>query len=302
MTRMRLTWFCAALTLMVLASRAETLPGFPARPSATATNIIPPPLPDTPSPVAFFRQLLVMTARERNQALTNRTPAARERIMVKIREYLALDPNERELRLQATELRWYLTPLLRLPATEREPALSRVPEELRGLVQSRLMHWDILPPSLKQNLLANEKTLQYFAQVQTNNPVALTAEQQRLSEQFNRFFELTSKEKQQTLGKLSEPERAAMDKTLKTFEKLPPQQRMLCIRNYAKFAGMNPAERTEFLKNAEQWSKMTPAERQSWRNLVAQVPQMPPVPPPVIPANLIPPSVIKTPRPSVATN
>jgi hypothetical protein len=243
-----------------------------------------------------------MTPIERTRALTNRTAEARARILTKVREYLTLDPNERELRLRATELRWYLTPLLRIQADDREAAIARVPDDLRGLVQSRLQQWTILPPSVQAELLNNEKTLQYFAQVQTNNPTAMSDEQKQLSEQFNQFFELTPREKTKTLGTLSEAERAAMEKTLKTFEQLPPEQRIRCVRNYAKFAGMNATERVEFLKNAEQWSKLSPAERQSWRTLVAQVPVLPPLPPAVIPANLMPPGAGKVPRPSVATN
>ena len=37
-------------------------------------------------------------------------------------------------------------------------------------------------------------------------------------------------------------------------------------------------EQAEFLKNAERWSQMSPAERQAWRDLVANVPQWPPLP------------------------
>jgi len=63
-----------------------------------------------------------MSPAERNHSLTNRTPEARARILAKVREYQVLGPDERELRLRATELRWYLTPLLRGHAEE----LSRV--------------------------------------------------------------------------------------------------------------------------------------------------------------------------------
>jgi hypothetical protein len=229
-----------------------------------------------------------MNPRERINSLTNRPPETRERILAKVREYQALGPDERELRLRATELRWWLTPLLRMSPTNREARLAQVPEDLRGLVQSRLTQWDILPPPLQQEFLASDRTLHYFARVEPTIAGAVTPEQQKISEQFNQFFEFTPKEKEQTLATLSDSERAQMEKTLKTFETLPAQQRMQCVRNYAKFAGMSNSERTEFLKNAEQWSKMSPQERQSWRDLVAHVPMMPPMPPPVIPPNLIP--------------
>ena len=277
---------------------AQTPPIFPGQ---TDTNLIP-PMPKLQSPVTFFRQLLLMTTLERNNSLSNRPPEARAKILAKVREYEVLGPNARELRLRATELRWYLTPLLRAPADTRETRLAQVPEDLRGLVESRLKQWDLLPPPLQKEFLASDPALHYFARVEVTNQIAATPEQEKLNQQFNQFFELTPVEKQQMLNTLSATERVQMEKTLQTFETLPPKQRLTCLRNYAKFAGMSAAERAEFLKNAEKWSQMSPKERQTWRDLVAHVPQWPPMPPTTVPPNLIPHALPKIPRPSVATN
>ena len=301
MSRLTLTIFSLAAGATLLA-QAQSLPT-PAsvRFSAAPTNILP-PLPQAQSPVNFFRHLLAMSSAERTASLTNRPVEVRARILAKVREYQALGPDERELRLRATDLRWHLTPLLRVPVTERDRRLALVPDDLRGLVTTRLAQWDILPPPLQQEFLANDKVLHSFAHVEGTNQPAPTPEQQQIAEQFNRFFELTTAEKQQTLGTLSAAERAQMEKTLQSFEKLPPQQRIICVRNYAKFAGMTAAERAEFLKNAENWSQMSPRERQTWRDLVAHVPQWPPMPPATVPSILIPHNPAKIPRPNMATN
>jgi len=274
----------------------------PANFSSSTTNLIP-LIPRPQSPVNYFRQLLAMSPVERNNSLTNRPPGTRARILAKVREYQMLGPDERELRLRATDLRWWLTPLLRTPPADREARLAQVPEDLQRLVQSRLEQWDLLPPPVQQELLANDHTLHYFARVETTtNTVAASPEQQRMTEQFNQFFELTPAEKQQTLGTLSDAERAQMEKTLKTFDQLPPQKRAQCVRNYTKFAGMSAAERAEFLKNAESWSKLSPKERQAWRDLVTRIPEWPPLPPPVVPPNLIPHTPPTIHRTSMATN
>ena len=268
------------------------------------TNLMP-PLPQAQSPVSFFRQLLAMSLKERADSLTNRAPESRARILAKVREYQALGPDERELRLRATELRWYLTPLLRAPPTDREARLAQVPDDLRSLVKKRLEQWDILPPPVQQEFLVNDKTLHYFASVETTNHPATDAAHQKIAEQFNSFFELSDAEKQQTLNSLSNAERAQMEKTLKAFEQLPPQQRFQCLRNYAKFSGMSATERAEFLKSAERWSQLPPKERQAWRDLVASVPPWPPMPPAMVPPSIIPhaaPVSPKIPRPTVATN
>lgn len=299
MSRVPPSIFCLAAAALVFTAPAQNAPPVRAKFSSAATNL-PPPMPPTVSPVTFFRLLLAMPPAERNQSLANRPPEARARILAKVREYQALGLDERELRLRATELRWYLMPLLRTPPDQREAWLAQVPPDLRELVKSRLTQWDLLPPPLQQEFLANDRALHYFAHVETPGPPAPDPAQQKIAEQFNQFLELTPEEKQRTLGTLSEAERAQMEKTLQSFGSLPPQQRRLCVRNYAKFAGMTGTERAEFLKNAESWSKMSPAERQAWRDLVAHVPLWPPAPPLQSPP--LPPAAPNAPRPKMATN
>jgi hypothetical protein len=281
-------------------------------------NILP-PVPQMLSPVNSFRQLLAMKPQERRDYLTNRPPEIRERILAKVREYLTLDPDERELRLRATELRWYLMPLLRESPTNLTARLAQVPDDLRGLVQSRLAQWSILPPSLQKEFLENEGTLHYFSDVHsTNSPSpggrfvpsdsdqarwnALTEnDRRRITDEFNQFFALTQAEKQKALKTLSGAEQSQIEKTLVTFSNLPPAQRRQCIHAFTQFAGMSPAERAEFLKNAERWAQLPPKERQAWRDLVAQVPLWPPLPHALI-LPPVPPHQPPHPHAAVATN
>jgi hypothetical protein len=284
------------LTISPLFAGAVSDSALPAKLPLVPTNTLP-ALPSESSPVVLFRQLLAMRPAEREIFLTNHPPEIRKRILVKVDEYEALDPNMRELRLRATELRWYLMPLLREPPTDRAARLAQVPEDIRELVEDRLNQWTILPPPLQQEFLENEHTLRYFASVDVSGGPpenagrgpndgeqarwnALPETQHRqITAEFNQFFELTPHEKQKVLGTLSDIERQQMEKTLQAFGKLPPQQRDECVRAFTKFAEMNATERAEFLKNAECWSQMPPAERQAWRDLVVNVPEWPPLPP-----------------------
>jgi hypothetical protein len=302
----------AHLTVSTLTAQDSGSVPVPAKSPQVPANIMPPP---PQSPVKFFRQLLAMTPQDRANYLTNRPPEVRDRIRAKVGEYLALDPNERELRLRATELRWYLMPLLREPPENRAARLAQVPDDLRGLVQSRLAGWSILPPSLQKEFLDNEGILRYFSHVDsTNNPPAGLSDanqarwnalsendRRRITNEFNQFFELTRAEKQKTLNTLSDAERIQMEKTLQSFDKLPPAQRAQCIRAFSKFAGMSPQDRAEFLKSSERWSQLAPNERQAWRDLVTQVPLWPPLPTASIMPPL-PPKIQPRPHPAVATN
>jgi hypothetical protein len=301
MSRLRQTFCWLALTaagsFAIFPLSAEDSTNVPASVkllSAPADN--PQPFQHGKSPVDFFRQLLAMTPDERDAFLTNRPPEIRARILAKVGEYEALNPDERELRLRATELRWYLMPLLRAAPANRAARLAQVPADIRELVQDRLEEWSILPPPMQQEFLENERILRYFAHLDvSNNPsenfwrepdaadrahwnTLSEAERRQVTAGFNQFFELTPDEKQKTLGTLSEAERGQMEKTLLAFEKMPAAQRAECVSAFAKFASMNPQQQAEFLKNAARWSEMSPAERQTWRDLVVNVPQWPPLP------------------------
>jgi hypothetical protein len=286
--------FCAAGQFIIFPLLAEGAISAPAPVKLFSATNHPPHFAH--SPVDFFRQLLAMTPDERENFLTNRPPEIRERILAKVGEYEALDPDERELRLRATELRWYLMPLLRESPTNRAARLAQTPDAIRPLVQDRLEEWIILPPQLQQEFLENERILRYFAHVDVSNSPpedwhrepsdadrahwdALSeTERRQITTGFNQFFELTPDEKKETLSTLSDAERRQMEKTLQAFGKMPSSQRAECIKAFAKFASMSASEQAEFLKNAARWSQMSPAERHAWSDLVTHVPEWPPLP------------------------
>ena len=264
-----------------------------------------PPIPQTISPVDQFRKLLAMPEAEREKALAEKKQAVRERLGKKLAEYVALSGEEREARLRATELRYFLLPLLSCPRTNRPTSLDFVPETIRTLVVERLMRWDTLPPPLKNELLENQDAVRFLTQpgaesreAQERLLASMTSERRaeleagidrinslpedqrsRIFERFNKLFDLTPAERSRMLGRLSEAERQQMEKTLDAFGKLTPLQRHQCLAAFDKFAGMNLTERHQFLKNAEKWAAMTETERLRWRELVRKVPDWPPSPP-----------------------
>src|SRR5216684_3905385 len=141
--------------------------------SATAAKAVAPPLLEPPvpkPPVELFRNLLSMTPAERRDFLAKRSPEAQKLILAKIREYEALKPEARELRLRVTELRWYLLPLLSTSATNRTAQLNAVPSELRQLVEDRLREWDKLSVKVQKELLDNESTVRFYFELAASSP------------------------------------------------------------------------------------------------------------------------------------
>ena len=307
--------------LFVSSAAAQNAKSSAAAPAPVPAAMVPPAIFSAPSPVYNFRKLLAMSPQQLQSALARKSPEVRARILAKVTEYAALDPDERELRLRATELRWYLMPILRAPSDQRSADLAVVPANLRELVQSRLMEWEILPPPVQQEFLDNEHIAGYFAGLSmTNGNSDATApsdleqshwatysepKRQAMIAEFIHFYDLSAAEKQKALGELTTTELKQTEATLQAFDNLPKRQRAQCIRAFGKFSNMSPEERAEFLKNAQRWSQMTPAERQAWRDLVAHVPQWPPLPTAaVIPPGIVPPTLTPSPKKmhTVATN
>ena len=282
--------FCFGVGCAVVVVRPPEADAAPTNASA-GTRL--PPLP--PPPIAYFRQLLALRPADLDKTLAGIAGPIRTNLQAKLREYAALTADEREARLQATELQWYLGPLMRTAPTNRLAQLALIPDEYRTTVKECLEQWDALPPDAQKDFL---RILSASASEREDAWRGLSPEQReklekqlaswsslpfnqrrRMYDNFQRYFQLPPREKQRTLDTLSEPERQEMEKTLRAFEKLPPAQRLVCIRSFQKFAEMTPEERAQFLKNAELWKKMSPGDRQTWRMLVTRLPPLPPLPP-----------------------
>jgi hypothetical protein len=262
-----------------------------------------PPLPPSlPSPVAAFRELLALDEAGRTQALETRSESQRRSIQAKLIEYDALPREERELRLRATELSWYLRPLLKANPAERPTLVAQVPAPLRSLVERRLASWDRLTPRAQQDFLRSDWALHYFLRLEISNPAegraqadrleaesrrllerelarwqALPPQQrQRTAEQFHQFFQLPFGEQVKTLNTVPAAEREKVQATLDAFGRLPAARRQATLEAFHRFANLPVAERIEFLRNANRWKEMSPEDRATWRRLV---PELPPVPP-----------------------
>jgi hypothetical protein len=272
-------------------------------PAATTNALAQVPVPPLPKPqVTYFRELLALSPSELDRALASIAEPARRRLQAKLQEYAALTPDEREARLRATELRWYLAPLMRTPPTNRVAQLTLVPDEYRTMVEERLQLWDLLTPEIQREVQESEWTIRWLEQLRTASPsqkasltndlplpqrekleqqlaswLALPPDQrQRMCVRFQQFFELSPKEKERILSAFPDAERGEMDKTLQAFEKLPPDQRSLCVNSFRVFANMTPERRAQFLKNAERWKETPPDDRKTWRTIVIKLPPLPP--------------------------
>jgi hypothetical protein len=241
-------------------------------PLIRAAELTDPPMPDT-SPIAEFREWLKATPTQRTEALAARHPQNRKILEEKISQYLSLSEEERERRLDASELRWYLRTLMEQPVDVRAARLEKAPEHLRKTIQERLKLWDAVPLNAQKKILENE----------------LTIEQKTIQDYLQEFFKLPEQKQEKALNSFQPRERSEISKTLTVFRQLPPGERSKTTAAFSKFATMGRDERLVFLNKVNRWKAMSPEAKDEWRQVVKEVPAMPPLPPGMEPQPPMPP-------------
>ena len=255
-----------------------------------------PPMPR--SPIEDFRRWLEMAPADREQELASYSEAKREILRRKLQAYEQMPAAERDYRLRALELRWYLQPLLNTSSAERGNYLDIIPQRLHAAVTNRLARWDSLDAAARREMLADEAKRQlvtgYFTQPRSAPAPPVPAplppgldrhfkhwennSPTRLAFHLSNFFEMEKADQRKALNYFSETERAEIQKTLDAFSRLTPSDRHKCVQSFQRFATMSPEERSTFLRNAARWQQLTPEERATWRELVTKLPPMPPEP------------------------
>ncbi len=275
-----------------------------ANPKAGVPPQLPPP---PPSPIDYFRKLLEASPAERETILAGK-PAEHRRVLTNsLRTYLVLPPEQRAARLRTMELRFYLTPLLHAPASNRVQRLAIIPDPYRQLVAERLAYWDQLAPDMQKQLMENERAIRIGSVLTppmpplpaplprgfTSNQLAAAdraftrlqdypeSRRREVLANFERIFELPPAQQDKALKPLplSAAERAEIEKTLEIYSHLQPAQRAIVMKTFSKFAELTPEERRQFLCNAEAWQAMPSTDRERWRQIVNKLPPLPPMPP-----------------------
>lgn len=270
-------------------------------PPASSSSAAPPFPPVWESPIDYFRKLLAADAATRDAMLAAKSEQQRLVLIRSLREYESLDPETAETRLRALDLRACLTPLLRMPLSNRWDRLSLVPERLRSTVAARLEIWDGLSPEIRQLVLENVSVMRLIVSSDHALPpsgptvspaVALPSKQlendisrwqqlpvetrDRVYQQFRRIFDASPPDRHALFGPLNQAELDQIQAAIDKFHRLPKVERDRCLDGFLKFAELPSGERREFLINAAFWERMSPADRQLWRDLVNRFPPYPP--------------------------
>ena len=258
----------------------------------------------TPSPVELFRMLLGTNAAGREAWLALKPANSRATIEAKLREYEVMTPEQREQKLRASQISWYLPALMKMPATDRAAVLAAIPEEDRKVIEMRLGQLSILPPPLFTQIATNQGLLLMINTGQkggSNILAQVSPDRRRLAEQvypvWKKLLELPPSARTKPLDKLTAADRANMELALGKLGKLTGEERAQAYAGFKKFAELSASEREAFLNSAERWRAMNEKDREVWRKMAAAlqrpIPSLP-VPRPLLIPGRAPASLLTT--------
>jgi hypothetical protein len=280
------------LTILILAT-AIRMSGAPAL-SAAQLAPIPVPVPVQQSPVELFRKLMADSPGERDEYLARQTSSVRSFLQQRLNQYAAMTREARELKLQTTELRFFLRPQLTASPVQRQIMLATTPDHYREIVRLRIERWDGLSPELQQQILKNEALLGLILRIGQSGstgfsktmPRGVSAELKawnalpagdrlQMLSSFRSFFAFSEFEKSRIIASLPEYQRHKITGTLTALHELSPDERTACLNALQRFGSMSLAEQQRFFRNAEAWRNITPAEQTAWRMVVREFPPLP---------------------------
>jgi hypothetical protein len=255
-----------------------------------------------PSPVEKFRLLLEASSSELNSELDAYPEETRSRISVKIEEYRKLSVEKRRQKLTATELRWYLPPLLNADQVTRDFHLRKLEPGLAEVIHQRLMTWDSLPEDLKSSSSKSNLIIGHLSKAPSINPplptpsapgtvttapslptdpgnsvsedLADPVSQERL-QRLKAYFEMNQEAKNATLKDASLMSDSIFMSRLKWLETMPEQLRERVLSHLIRFQELSVEEKKAFGKSIKTWNRLPQPEKQALRNLVKKTPPFP---------------------------
>lgn len=266
-----------------------------------------PPL--SPSPIDLFRRLLATNVTGRDQFMSGKSAAMRQYLESRIHEFEVMPADERNAKLQALELRWYMPRVMKLKPAERASRFETVPEPIRSIIRQRLLQWDILPPQLQQEVLDNETAIRFFERPERAGGsegvlgAMSTGQRSDLEKRYAEWMMLPETKRQEivrrfdelvgmpeaarsnALVRITEADYAQMQQTLSQFNALSKEQRAQAIQGFLKFAELSPAEQAAFLRTAQRWRTMSEKDRELWRDVVTRAQAVRTNAPPPMPGN-----------------
>lgn len=234
------------------------------------------------SPISKFRTILNWSPEERSQ-FVKKQPANVQRILErKIMEYEALSESQREFRLIATELHFYLDPLLVGNRNIDPSAVQEVPPHLRKYIDQSVGFWNRIKPAHRDLLLAKKEAVSYLISISSRlyDLEKLMPKPAPEWDNLYNFLQLPHNKQLSFMKAYQIKPSIEMEKLLVAFQGLEDEEKRNCAHAFVCYLSFPNNLKTQFVDGLAEWSQKKPSERSIWREIASKYPRIRPVPVP----------------------
>lgn len=232
------------------------------------------------SPVSHFRTILLKEKSERESFVIRQTPPVQSVLRRKIKEYEAMPATEREFRLTATELHYYLDPIFVDNRPVSTQSISGIPPHLKVYANRAVGFWNQLETAHRDLLLSKKEAVSYLVGISYRSKT-LESLTPKPSKEWNGLYHflLLSEENQEKFcryhGLQISPE---MNELLGYLNKLDMEKRKRCAHAFVCYLSFPSDLKNRFQSGVNDWAAKKPYERSIWREIAGKYPKINPVP------------------------
>jgi hypothetical protein len=267
-TPMKTTIFLRIFTVLFLGYLSSGFRSYAVKPSSSN------------SPIEHFRIVLNLSSEDLEKYILRQKPHVQPILRKKIEEYASLSRAEKDFRLRATELHYYLDSLLEHNSTVSLDSLPPLPESLKEEIMRAVHFWNNLSNAQRDLLFTKKATISYLVSLSRENVPPLPVNRPAISPEWANmyhFLQLPYEKQKEFLGSDKLNQAPKMGKVLEAFSKLSVDEKERCANALVCFLSFPRDLQDRVADGLTYWNSLDPSERTVWREIAGRSPAILPM-------------------------
>nr|MBI1231025.1 hypothetical protein [Cytophagales bacterium] len=232
------------------------------------------------SPIEHFRFILNLSSEDLEKYIVRQKPHVQAILRKKVEEYASLSIAEKDFRLRATELHYYLDSLLEHNSTVSLASLPPLPESLREEIMRAVHFWNNLSNAQRDLLFTKKATISYLVSLSSENAPPMPVNRPAMSSEWANlyhFLQLPYEKQKDFLGSHKLNKAPKMQKVLEAFSKMSMDEKERSANALVCFLSFPRDLQDRVSDGLTHWNSLDPSERTVWREIAGRSPTIVPM-------------------------
>lgn len=231
------------------------------------------------SPVAQFRDLLSYSEDQQRAFVIKQAPEIQSILSSKLDEYRNLPSAQREFKLVATELHFYLDPVLKSHENIDRTLFSQAPSHVQHYLNMAVEFWNGLSIPHRDLLLSKKAAVSYLISLSYKSGESQSYDPSKSEwDGLYSFLLMPSDQQKAFLDSVDVNPSGTINKILTAFENLDEEERKRCAHAFVCYLSFPPQLKKQLNDGLHSWAEKPPIERSLWREIAEKYPKITPIP------------------------